>query len=147
MKTHIRKYYICTTCNLTFKDIIGATEHKTNSLHTLTTEYFPIRRPFPPFRVEKKIDLPTLDSSLRSFPIGEPAYPVADKGRYVCLSCGLRFKTLHDAEEHRQNSRHKIVKENYQIPSESSYKTIEDIIGSNIDYDTLEQRMHRWTGN
>ncbi|MGI0083438.1 MAG: hypothetical protein ACREAF_00195 [Nitrosopumilaceae archaeon] len=150
MKTFVRKYYRCITCNLTFKDREGAFEHKNNSLHKLTTEYFPARRydTFPSFESRSREKSLSEFLSSEPFQIGESSESTQKKERYVCLTCGLAFKIRDAAEEHRINSKHKVVRENYPISQTlTNFRTIEEIIGSNIDYTEFEQRMHRWAGN
>lgn len=141
----MHKYYWCKTCHLSFKDYGGAIDHMTNTTHSLSKEYFPTRHydSFPPLEMETVYKQPEITP--QNFPIGISSdhLLLRKKLSYRCLTCGLSFNNFSTAQEHRINSRHKIVEENYQFGTDfwSSYKNLQDVIGSNIDYDTFCQRM------
>jgi len=144
MKTPVLQYYWCKTCHLSFKDYQGAINHMTNTTHALIKEYFPTRHynSFPP--MEMKIDYKPPEITYGP-PIGISSEQslMMRKLHYKCLTCGLSFNNFSTAQEHRINSWHKIVEETYQLSTDfwSSYKNLQDIIGSNIDYDAFCQRM------
>lgn len=145
MDPTIKEYYSCMTCNLTFKNLKEAVEHKINSCHIVLPTHFPLQHhlAFPP--IELKIPEGSFQefSSSKPFQIGEPVDPPTTKEHYVCLTCNLTFKRRQEAEEHSINSRHKVVRENYPIgPSvPTTFGKIEDVVGENIDYNAFNQRM------
>jgi hypothetical protein len=138
------KYYRCLTCNLTFKTFPSAIDHKTATLHNNIREERLASRyePFPPIELSKTIDSIPEVLPFEDISIGEPAEPLATKDFYVCLTCRLTFKDRASAADHRFNSRHKVVRENYPIgPSyPTNFEKHDEIIGSNIDYDAFFQR-------
>ena len=137
MKTFVRKYYRCLTCNLTFKNKNSAIEHKVKTSHKIITEYFPSKfEPFPSIKIEKK---PNQEFKSHY----EEPYELtinSKNDKYVCLTCGLRFNNFPNAEEHKINTLHKLGQGNLSPNFWSKYKTLEEIIGSNIDYDAFCQR-------
>lgn len=139
MKTFVRKYYKCLTCNLTFKNKNSAIEHKVKTIHKIITEYFPSKfEPFPSIKIEKKSNY-EFKSQYK-----EPCELTINSknDKYVCLTCGLRFKNFPNAEEHKINTLHKLAKETFTPSPDfwSKYKTLEEIIGDNTDYDAFCQR-------
>ncbi|WP_148681264.1 hypothetical protein [Candidatus Nitrososphaera gargensis] len=129
---------------MTFKILASAIEHKTATLHDdIKEEYFLSRfEPFPPIQLSKPADsLPEI-LPFEDIAIGEPVEPVEKREFYVCLSCRLTFKDRRAAAEHKANSGHKVVRENYPIgPSyPANFEKLSDVRGSNIDYDAFFQR-------
>lgn len=144
----VKEYYLCVTCKLTFKDLIAAVEHKINTTHTVAKVNLPPRyKSFPSFKLEKIEFLPEFEyvsefSSSQSFPIGESTEPYTNGKYYVCLTCRLTFRSRQGANEHRLNSRHKVVRVNYSLsPYPTEFEKLEEIVGSNIDFDAFCQRV------
>jgi hypothetical protein len=138
------RYYRCPSCNLTFKTLASAIDHKTTTMHgDIQEEHIASRyQPFPPIDLSKVLDSIPEVLPFEEISIGESTEPEKRKEFYVCLSCRLTFKDRASAVEHRFNSRHKVVKENYPIePSyPTSFEKITEIVGSNTDYEAFYQR-------
>jgi hypothetical protein len=138
------KYYRCAACNLTFKSLASALDHKTCTLHgEISEEYFASPfEPFPPFELEKIQDSVTEVQPFGDTAIGESVESGEEKEFYVCLSCRLAFKNRASAADHSSNTKHKVVRENYPIgpryPVE--FEDVNEVVGSNIDYDSFFQR-------
>lgn len=137
------KYYRCVACNLTFKSLASAIDHKTCTLHgDVREEYFASRyEPFPPFVLEKIADSVPEVHPFEDTAIGESVELGEKKEFFVCLSCRLTFKNRASAVEHSFNTRHKVVRENYPIgPRYSLDLEVSEVVGLNVDYDSFFQR-------
>jgi hypothetical protein len=146
------KYYLCRGCNLTFKDLSSAIDHRMRTMHgDVYKEYFVSRcDPFPPVILVEKDGragdvVPDVSGLQNSYPIGESELPPDEKKKekefYECLTCRLTFKNRAGAAEHRVNSNHKLIKQNYPIGPPTLDFYVEPIIGSNVDYAAFFQRM------
>lgn len=142
-----KEYFLCLTCKLAFKDLQGAVEHKINSTHRVGKVDLVKYESFPVFKLEKIELFPAIEHmpefvSSKPFSIGESTEPYTDGKYYACLTCRLTFRSLWGANEHRINIRHKIVRVNYPLgSSEKEFQRIEEIIGSNIDFDAFYKRV------
>ena len=145
----VKEYYLCITCKIAFKDLTGAVEHKINTTHTVAKVGFPPRHEsFPPFKLERIVYLPEFEHlpefvSSKPFPIGESVEPYTDEKYYACLNCRLAFRSKQGADEHRLNSRHKVVRVNYPLGPAypTNFEHLEEVLGSNIDFDAFCSRV------